>query len=45
MDRHLVISSDCHAGLLPGGYREYLDPEFREAFDVAHAKEIAATKA
>ncbi len=45
MERHLVISSDCHAGLLPGGYREYLDPEFREAFDVAHEKEIAATKA
>ncbi len=23
MDRHLVISSDCHAGLPPEGYREY----------------------
>ena len=34
MDRFLVISSDCHAGLLPEAYREYLDPQYREAFDV-----------
>ena len=32
MNRHLLISADCHAGLLPGRYREYLDPQFREAF-------------
>ena len=44
MDRHLVISSDCHAGLPPGGYREYLDPQFREAFDVAHSQQIALTE-
>lgn len=35
MDRYTVISSDCHAGLLPDQYRKYLDPQFREAFDMA----------
>ncbi len=35
MDRHLVISSDCHAGLPPERYRDYLDPKYREIFDVA----------
>lgn len=35
MDRFLVISSDCHAGLPPERYREYLDPEYREMFDAA----------
>jgi predicted TIM-barrel fold metal-dependent hydrolase len=33
MNRYLVISTDCHAGLLPGQYREYLDPQYREAYD------------
>jgi len=33
--RHLVISSDCHAGLPPEQYRDYVDPELREIFDVA----------
>jgi predicted TIM-barrel fold metal-dependent hydrolase len=31
--RYLVISSDCHAGLPNAEYREWLDPEFRDAFD------------
>ena len=35
MERHLVISSDCHAGLPPEQYRDYVDPELREIFDVA----------
>lgn len=35
MNRLLVISSDCHAGLPPEQYREYVDPEYREAFDLA----------
>ncbi|MDD9801211.1 MAG: amidohydrolase family protein [Deltaproteobacteria bacterium] len=35
MNRHLVISSDGHAGLPPERYRDYLDPKFREAFDLA----------
>lgn len=34
-DRYLVISSDCHAGLRPEAYRDYLDPQYREIFDVA----------
>lgn len=32
-DRYLIISSDCHAGLPNEGYREWLDPEHRPAFD------------
>jgi predicted TIM-barrel fold metal-dependent hydrolase len=35
MDRYIVISSDCHAGLLPEKYRDYLDPQYREIFDQA----------
>ncbi len=34
-DRYLVISSDCHAGLPGAKYREWVDPEYREMFDVA----------
>lgn len=44
MDRYLVISSDCHAGLPPEQYREYVDPELRELFDVALPIQIEATK-
>jgi len=33
MDRYVVISSDCHAGLPNPEYREWLDPEFRDTFD------------
>jgi predicted TIM-barrel fold metal-dependent hydrolase len=32
-DRYLVISSDTHAGPPSEAYRDYVDPEFREAFD------------
>ena len=35
MSHYLVISSDCHAGLPNRQYREWLDPEFRDAFDEA----------
>ena len=42
-DRYLVISSDCHAGLKPEAYRDYLDPQYREAFDQALPIQIAAT--
>jgi len=31
--RYLLISSDCHAGPPEGHYREYLDPEYRDAYD------------
>jgi len=44
MDRHILISSDCHAGLPPGGYREYLDPEHRETFDIAMKQQVAMTQ-
>ena len=44
MDRHLVISSDCHAGLPPEQYRDYLDPQHREAFDAALPIQIEQTK-
>jgi predicted TIM-barrel fold metal-dependent hydrolase len=33
MDRYMVISSDCHAGLPNLQYKDWLDPEFHEAFD------------
>src|SRR5213596_446772 len=41
MGRHLVISTDCHAGLPPGGYRDYLDPQYRERFDAALKLQLA----
>ncbi len=44
MERHLVISSDCHAGLPPERYRDYLDPQHREIFDAALPIQIAETK-
>ena len=44
MDRYLVISSDCHAGLPPERYRDYLDPQFRDAFDLALPIQIEATE-
>ena len=40
MDRHLVISSDGHAGPRPEVYRDYLDPKYRDAFDVQHAARL-----
>ena len=33
MSRVLIVSSDCHAGLPDGRYRDYLDEDFREAYD------------
>ena len=41
MTRHLVVSSDCHAGLPPERYRDYLDPQYRERFDQELAAQIA----
>lgn len=31
--RYTLISADCHAGARISGYRDYLDPEYRERFD------------
>ena len=33
MSRVLIVSSDCHAGLPDGRYRDYLDEDYREAYD------------
>lgn len=33
--RYTVISSDCHAGLPAEQYRGYVDPQYRETFDLA----------
>jgi predicted TIM-barrel fold metal-dependent hydrolase len=44
MDRYLVISSDCHAGLRPDKYRDYLDPQHRDAFDAAYPIQQAMIK-
>jgi predicted TIM-barrel fold metal-dependent hydrolase len=44
MDRFLVISADCHAGLPPEQYRDYLDPKYRELFDVALPIQIEETR-
>ena len=33
MDRYLVISSDTHAGPPSVMYRDYVDPQYRDAFD------------
>ena len=45
MDRYLVISSDGHAGPRPEVYREYLDPKYREEFDVQHKARMEALEA
>ena len=45
MDRYLVISSDCHAGLPAAQYRDYVSPKYRETFDAALPIQIEMTKA
>jgi predicted TIM-barrel fold metal-dependent hydrolase len=44
LDRFMVISSDCHAGLPPEKYRDYLDPKYRETFDVALPIQLQMTR-
>jgi predicted TIM-barrel fold metal-dependent hydrolase len=44
MDRYLVISSDCHAGLPPERYRDYVDPRYRAAFDAALPIQLEETR-
>ncbi len=43
-DRHLVISSDGHAGLPPERYRDYLESKYHAAFDAALPLQIAMTQ-
>jgi predicted TIM-barrel fold metal-dependent hydrolase len=47
MSRYLVISADCHAGLPNEQYRDWLEPQHRDAFDAyladrARMMELAA---
>jgi predicted TIM-barrel fold metal-dependent hydrolase len=35
MNRFIVVSSDTHAGLPGEQYRDYVDPQYREMFDLA----------
>ncbi len=44
MDRYLVVSSDCHAGLPPERYRDYLDPAYHKTFDLALPVQVEMTK-
>jgi predicted TIM-barrel fold metal-dependent hydrolase len=44
MDRYLVISSDCHAGLPPERYRDYLEAQYHETFDLALPVQEEMTK-
>lgn len=41
VDNYLIISADCHAGLPNAEYRDWLDPEHREAFDQSMAARAA----
>ena len=41
MERLVVVSSDCHAGLPPEQYRDYVSPQYRETFDVALPIQLA----
>jgi predicted TIM-barrel fold metal-dependent hydrolase len=41
VNNYMVISADCHAGLPSEQYRQWLDPEFRDAFDQSLAARAA----
>ncbi len=43
MDRHLIISTDGHAGLPMERYRDYLESKYHERFDEALALQREAT--
>ena len=42
MDKMIVVSTDCHAGLHTSEYRKYLDPKYHEVFDQALPVQLAA---
>ncbi len=44
MERYLVVSSDGHAGPQPEVYRDYLDPQYREVFDLALPIQLEMTE-
>ena len=41
MEPLVVVSSDCHAGLPPEQYRDYVSPQYRDTFDVALPIQLA----
>ena len=45
MEPLIVISSDCHAGLPPERYRDYVAAQYRDAFDVALPIQLAEVRA
>jgi predicted TIM-barrel fold metal-dependent hydrolase len=45
MDRIVVVSSDCHAGLPPERYRSYVSPKYRETFDLALPLQLEEVRA
>lgn len=45
VDPYLIISADTHAELPTEMYREYVDPEYREDFEVYLAEKLAASQA
>ena len=45
MEPLVVISSDCHAGLPPERYRDYVAPQYRETFDIALPIQLAEVRA
>ena len=45
MEPLVVISSDCHAGLPPERYRDYVSPQYRDTFDVALPIQLAEVRA
>ncbi|MEE8166666.1 MAG: hypothetical protein V3T64_13955, partial [Myxococcota bacterium] len=42
MDRLMIISSDCHIGAEPGGYRDYLERAHLDAYEdaLAHPEHV-----
>lgn len=44
MERYTVISSDCHAGLPPEQYRDYVSAKYHEIFDAALPLQLEATR-
>jgi predicted TIM-barrel fold metal-dependent hydrolase len=44
MERLIVVSGDGHAGTEPDGYREYLDPQYRDALEQLAEEQVRFQK-
>ncbi len=44
MEKYIVVSSDCHAGLPIQQYRDYIDPKYRKTLDESAPIEIALSE-